>query len=104
MRLADVGPEAALTAALPSAGQHGHGCVVRPQHRRLKDQLFLALIERSQQLRGCLDPLALGAAGDVQSVTCEDVFLSVERKNFKPLACIAFVDVRSSSPDRPANG
>jgi hypothetical protein len=42
----------------------------------LEHQLLLPLVERSQQFSGRLDPIALGAAGDVQAVTDEKVFLS----------------------------
>jgi hypothetical protein len=44
----------------------------------LKHLFFLSLIERPQQLSGRFHPIALGAAGNVQTVTRKEVFLSVE--------------------------
>ena len=43
-------------------------------------------MERPQQLRGRLDPIALRAAGNVQAVTGEEVFLSVKRHMVAELA------------------
>ena len=76
----DVGPEAAGAAAVLSRRKHCHGRVVGPQHGRLQQQLFLPLVERPQQFRGRLHPIALGAARDVQTVSHEEVFLTVERQ------------------------
>ncbi len=42
---------------LPGRKQ-GHGRVVGPEHRRLKDQLFLSLVERLQQFSRRLNPIA----------------------------------------------
>ena len=80
MLVGDVGPEAALAAALLAAAEHRHGRVVGPQHGRLQQQFFLPLVERPQQLSGRLYPIALGAASNVQAVTREEVFLTVERQ------------------------
>ena len=86
MFLADVGPEASLATAFFAARQHGHGRIVGPQHGRLKHQLFLPLVERPQQFGRRLDPIAQRAAGNVQAVTREEVFLSVQRQVVAELA------------------
>ena len=67
---------------LPSgpADEHGHGRIVGPQHGRLKHQLFLPLVERPQQFGRRLHPIAQRAARDVQAVTREEVFLTIERQ------------------------
>ena len=80
MLLADVRPEASLATAFLAAGEHGHGRVVGPQHGRLKHQLFLSLVERPQQFGRRLNPIAQRTAGNVQAVTREEVFLTVQRQ------------------------
>ena len=80
MLLGDVRPEAPLAAPFLAAAEQGHGRVVGPQHGRLQQQLFLPLIERPQQFGGRLHPIALRAAGDVQAVPREEVFLAVQRQ------------------------
>ena len=86
MFLGDVRPEAPLATAFFAARQHGHGRIVGPQHGRLKHQLFLSLVERPQQFGRRLDPIALRAAGNVQAVAREEVFLPVERQVVAELA------------------
>src|SRR5580658_272065 len=80
MLLADVRPEASIAAAFRTALEHRHGCVVCPQHGRLQDQLFLPLVERTQQFGRRLDPVAQRAAGNVQSVTRKKILLPVQRQ------------------------
>ena len=76
----DVGPEAARAPPFWSSREHGHGSVVGPQHGRLKQQFFLPLVERPQQLSGRLHPIAQSTARDVQTVAREEVFLAVKRQ------------------------
>ena len=80
MLVGDVGPEAALATSFLAAAKQRHGCVVGPQHGRLQHQLLLPLVERPQQLRGRLHPIALSAARNVQAVAREEVFLTVQRQ------------------------
>ena len=80
MLVGDVRPEAARAAPFWSGREHRHGRIVRPQHGRLERQLFLPLVERPQQFGRRLDPVAQRAARDVQTVTREEVFLTVKRQ------------------------
>src|SRR5882757_2907049 len=78
MLFANVGPEASLATSFFAARQHGHGRVVSPEHGGLEYQLLLLLIKRPQQFGRCLDPVAQRTAGNVQTVTREEVFLPVQ--------------------------
>src|SRR3954466_1906056 len=80
MLLANVRPEASLPTAFLATGEHRHGSIVRPEYGRLKHQFLLSFVQRPQEFGRRLDPVAQRTAGNVQTVTREEVFLPVQRK------------------------
>ncbi len=87
MLVADVGPDpAALALALHVLILHRHAGVVGVDHLRLPHAIAHQIDQRLDQVRAGEHPRAHRAAGDVDLLTLEDLFESVERQVVAELA------------------
>ena len=78
--IADVCPEASFATAFIITCQHSDGRVIRPHHGRLKYSFSLQIIKPLQEFGGRCNPVTLSAAGNMQTVSHKDVFLSIQRQ------------------------
>ena len=84
--VADVRPEPALGAAGLLAAEDRHGGVVGPDHRRLQYQVLLQRRQRLEHGGGVADPVAERAPRQIDAVSRQDIFESIERQVIGELA------------------
>ena len=95
--VSEVRPEVALKTSL-LASQHGDMRVVGPHHGGLENPLALEFIQRTEEIRDGLHPVAQGAPRQVDPVPRENVFQSIQRQMIAE-----FTDEHLRDQTRPGN-
>ena len=83
--IADIRPEVGGSRTVQLIIPHRDGGVVRAQHFRLQHERHDQSVQRLSQLGTSGHPVALRAAGDVQSVPAGHILQPVQRKMFREL-------------------